>query len=896
MKTNEIRTLYLDFFKEREHLVERSASLIPSNDPTLLFTTAGMVQFKPFFAGIETPTAPRITTVQKSLRAGGKDSDLENVGRTSRHHTFFEMLGNFSFGDYFKKESIAWAWEFVTKVVKLPVDKLWVSIYVDDDEAFEIWNKEVGVPAERIVRLGKKDNFWGPAGDSGACGPCTEIHFDRGVEWAVRGPRLERCENPTCAPGCDCERYLEFWNVVFNQFYQDSDGTQKPLPSVGVDTGMGLERLTMIIQGARSPFETDILAALGEVILQLVPGPIKRPLSPKRQFPLNVMIDHTRALTFAIADGVIPSNEGRGYVLRKILRRAVRFAKQLGVEEPFMYKAVHKVVEFYRDVYPELEAQRSHVEATIKSEEESFHMTLREGTDRLLDLIEDLKIAGSKCLAGDKAFDLYATNGFPLELTIEILEDHHMEVERDRFDELMAEHRKRSKTDKFGGPGVDQGVDAVSIRAHGGAFLGASRAPGDHQLESDSKLTILTPVDEGGLIRFFLNPSPFYPEGGGQVSDQGLVVHDDFEIRVQDAQKLADVVIHVGSFLKGRSPAGDVVQIKDLPVTARVDRGHRLATARHHTATHVLNAALRKHLGSHVRQAGSLVTPDRLRFDFTHNSSLGHDVVTSIETEVNEVVLENLAVKGEEMDYKDATRAGALAFFGDKYGDRVRTVKIEDYSFELCGGTHVGATGEIGLITIVSEGSVAAGTRRLEALTGDRARSHVLSRLARFDGVVQTLKISEDQVLKRVEGLVAREKELNRKVQDLQMKLATGGGDDAGDAVEEIGGLKVAVKNLGEMDMGGLRSAADTLMNKLGAQVLVLGSHVGDKVFLVAKVDKSVAGKTIKAGDIIKPVAEHVGGAGGGRPDMAQAGGTEPAKLDEALGLVKDVVRSFVGA
>ena len=898
MKTSEIRKAFLDFFKSKEHAIFPSSSLIPANDPTLLFTTAGMVQFKPFFAWTVTPPHLRIATVQKSLRAGGKGSDLENVGRTSRHHTFFEMLGNFSFGDYFKKEAIRWAWEFVTEVIKLPKDRLWASIYQDDEESFGFWSKDVGLTQDRIVRLGKKDNFWGPAGDSGACGPCSEIYVDLGPKFATVGWDAAPCTNPNCRPGCDCDRYLEFWNLVFNQFFQEPDGTQKLLPKTGIDTGMGLERLAMIVQGVESVYYTDgflpLLAGIWELKNPESPEPLPSKVPRPQQVALNVVADHVRALCFAVADGAVPSNEGRGYVLRRILRRAVRFAKHLGLDRPFMYLLAPRVVNQYGDAYPELKSRREHIVTTIKVEEENFHNTLRRGMELLLEFMDDLRATKATVLPGNRAFFLADTHGFPVDLTREMLEEKGFTLDDRQFEKHMEKQKDTSKkTSRFGTAGSpEHGLDLELVRKFAGPFVGYRHDPIQHVFETESRMSVLAEPEDEGEIRFALDPTPFYAESGGQTADQGKIVGQGFEIEVLDCRKAGDLSIHLGRVIKGREIVTKTAS--PLPVKAIVDRGHRMRSARHHTATHLLQASLRKTLGSHIHQAGSLVTPERFRFDFSHPQALGEDVLRAVEEDVNERILENRPVSIREMGFKEAIAAGALAFFGDKYGDRVRVVKIEGCSTELCGGTHVASTGEIGLFSITGESSVAAGTRRIEVVCGTEARAHLLRSVDELSEISRTLKVPAGLVARKIESLLEREKELSRRLKALQDKLTAGSTASAAPEIVKIDGVSLVCKDLGDVDMDGCRSGADRLLEGLGSGVVVVGSRIGEKACLVAKLSRDLAGKKLKAGDIVKRIAVFVGGSGGGRPDMAQAGGNEPGKLTEALGKVPEVVRSLL--
>jgi len=865
MTGSELRESFLKFFESKGHKRLPSASLIPVNDPSLLWTSAGMVPFKPYFTGAAKPEFKRVTTCQKCLRT----PDIESVGRTARHHTFFEMLGNFSFGDYFKESAIPWAWEYVTEVLGLPVEKLWVSIYEDDDEAFEIWHKVVGVPSERIVRLGRDTNFWEIG--VGPCGPCSEIYVDLGPE---RG-----CSSPDCGVGCDCDRYLEIWNLVFIQYFKDEQGNYTPLSTKGIDTGFGLERVASVLQGVPSNFDTDLLREIVDFTAELCG--LTYGQSEQVDVALKVIADHARAITFAIADGALPSNEGRGYVIRRLLRRAVRFGRLYGVSEPFLHKVVEAVIRQMGQAYPELVNAKEHVLRVVRTEEERFRETLAQGTEILNHLIEQAKAAGATSLSGEEAFKLYDTYGFPLELTQEMAAEQGFTVDTEAFSRAMEEQRRRARNAR-------QEVDYISERDN--IFkelreeLGETKFIGYDTLQGTAKvLAILKDGNRvmeavaGDEVEFILDETPFYAESGGQVSDKGRLISSDVEVEVLKVTKpVENLFVHKGKVLKGNFKVAQ-------QLTGQVDSKKRMATCRNHSATHLLHQSLKEILGPHVNQAGSLVEPERLRFDFTHYKSMTPQELKMLEEKVNQVVLANLPVETYETTLEEAKALGATALFGEKYGDQVRVVKMGDFSMELCGGTHLRSTAEVGLFKLVGESSVGAGIRRIEAVTGEEALRYVNKKEEQLEAVAKLVKAAPHELVHRVEALVKNVKELENESEALQAKLAKYQVQDLLDRVREVKGVKVLAGQVSVHDMDSLRGMVDLLRDKLGSGVIILGGAVNGRVNLVATVTKDLLQRGLHAGKMIKEIAAVVGGNGGGRPDMAQAGGKDLSKLGEAL-------------
>jgi len=877
VKSDDIRASFLEFFRKRDHAIERSDSLVPSNDPSLLFTSAGMVQFKPYFTGEVPVPYRRAATSQKCLRAGGKANDLDEVGKTSRHLTFFEMLGNFSFGDYFKREAIAWAWEYSTDLLKLNPDDIWVSVYVEDDEAYAIWEKEVGLPAHKIVRLGAKDNFWGPAGDTGACGPCSELHLDRGEKMG--------CGEPDCAPGCErCERFLEYWNLVFPQFDQQLDGSRPPLKNRGIDTGMGLERLAAMLQDKETVFDTDGIFPVIEATQALS----KVPYAEKPE-PYRVIADHTRALSFMIADGVLPANEGRGYVERRLLRRAARFGRELGLEQPFLHQISATVVDTMSHQYPELAEKRVQIEKTILTEEERFSSTLARGMDLLEEIFE--KTPPDGLVAGDDLFRLHDTYGFPLDLATDVAVDRGYSVDRQGFEAAMARQREQAR-----GAWAGSGEAALAP-----VYRLVREAVGDTQFvgydvtECEAEIVAIIRDDEraealelGQEGQIVLDRTPFYAEAGGQVGDTGLLDAVDGGGHVSIATApLGKTVLHAVRVSKGVLNVGDAV-------SAQVDRARRSATANHHTATHLLQAALQDVLGDHVHQAGSAVDPERLRFDFTHFEGIDAARLRDIERKVNQFVRTDTPVETNLMNVNDARKAGAMALFGEKYEETVRVVKVGDISLELCGGTHVARTGTIGCFKILSETSVAAGVRRIEAVCGEPCVDTLQARDRQLTGAAQLLNASVDELEARVRALLDENKRLAREVAKWKQAAATGGSIDYMSHVRDVGGVKLLAVEIEGQDNAGLRLVMDDLRDKMGSGVVVLGSAVEGKAALCVGVSKDLTGR-VKAGDVIKRLAPIVGGGGGGRPDMAQAGGKRAEKLPEAIAQAGDVLEALLG-
>ena len=878
MKSDEIRASFLEFFRRRDHVVERSDTLVPSNDPTLLFTSAGMVQFKPYYTGEAPVPYLRAATSQKCLRAGGKANDLDEVGKTSRHLTFFEMLGNFSFGDYFKQEAIAWSWEYSTEVMGLDAEKIWVSVYEEDDEAFGIWEKEIGLPASKIIRLGKKDNFWGPAGDTGACGPCSELYVDRGQAMG--------CGRPDCAPGCEeCERFLEYWNLVFPQYDQQLDGSRPPLKNRGIDTGLGLERLAALLQGKETVFDTDGMFAIIEATQALCK--VKYEDNPT---PFRVIADHARALAFMIAEGILPANEGRGYVERRLLRRAARFGRELGLEKPFLYEVTKTVGDLMGHHYPELIERRRQIEKVILTEEERFAGTLARGMNLLEVIFGRLDKAGDKVVPGADLFRLHDTYGFPLDLATDIAEDRGYTVDREGFDVAMAKQREQARS-AWAGTGEESLAPVYGVvrdKAGNTEFVGYETLVCDAKIlaiiRSGETAEELEAGEEGEIV---LDKTPFYAEAGGQVGDTGVL----------DA---VDGNAHVGA---AKAPSGrmtlhpvqvnrDVLRLGDT-VTARVNAEKRRATENHHTATHLLQAALQDILGDHVHQAGSLVSPERLRFDFTHFEGIDAARLQDIERKVNASIRSDTPVSIEHMPLDEARKAGAMALFGEKYEDTVRVVRIGDTSMELCGGCHVARTGVIGYCKILSETSVAAGVRRIEAVCGDVCVDVLQARDQQLASAALLLNTSVDEVEARLQALLEENKRLGREVAKWKQAAATGASVDYMSQVQEIKGVRLLAIEVEGQDASGLRLVMDKLRDKIASGVVVLGSAVEGKVLLCVGVTKDLTEK-VKAGDIIKRLAPVVGGGGGGRPDMAQAGGKHPEKLPEAIDKAPEIIAALL--
>ena len=865
MTSNELRQAFLDFFHDNDHEIVASSPLVPGNDPTLLFTNAGMVQFKDVFLGDEQRSYKRATTSQRCVRAGGKHNDLENVGYTARHHTFFEMLGNFSFGDYFKREAIQYGWDFLTGTLGLAPEKLWVTVFEDDDEAADIWLKEMKIDPKRFSRLGAKDNFWA-MGDTGPCGPCSEIFYDHGAD--VAG-------GPPGSPDEDGDRYVEIWNLVFMQFDRSADGKLTPLPKPSVDTGMGLERIAAVMQGVHTNYDIDLFSRLIKATADVLG--VKKDGSSS----LNVIADHIRACSFLIVDGVLPGNEGRGYVLRRIIRRAIRHGKKLGTDEAFFYKLVAPLAEEMGEAYPELVKARAHVEKVLKKEEERFAETLDQGMEILETAIADLD---GKQIPGDVVFKLYDTYGFPVDLTADIARERELTVDEKGFETAMDQQRDRARAaSKFSAAAGDSLKTDAKTEFLG--YDGTEASSAVVSLYKDGKsVDSLTAGDEGAVI---LSSTPFYAESGGQIGDKGILVSDGKLFDVADTQKSGNANVHFGTVEQGEIRVGDSLE-------AVVDADRRQAIRLNHTATHLMHAALRQVLGEHVTQKGSLVAADRLRFDFSHYEGVTDEQIAEIEALVNTEIRNNIAADTSLMSYDDAIESGAMALFGEKYGDKVRVLRLGDFSVELCGGTHVERTGDIGVFKITSEGGVASGVRRIEAVTGAGAMEWISANQRTLSDLAGLLRSQPDQAAVKVEQLLKRSKDLEKELAAAKQALITGKGADHSASVQEIAGIKVLATRMDGADAKTLRDAVDRFKDKLQSAVIVLGSVTDDKVHLAAGVTKDNIGK-IKAGDLIKPVAARVGGKGGGRPDFAQAGGSDVEALDEALESVAGWVAEQLG-
>jgi alanyl-tRNA synthetase len=877
MTGKEIRDSFLRFFAERGHQIVPSASLIPAGDPTLLFTNAGMVPFKNIFLGMEKPTYTRVVDSQKCLRVSGKHNDLEEVGRDTYHHTFFEMLGNWSFGDYYKKEAIQWAWELLTSVWRLPKDKLWATVYTTDDEAEEWWQKQTDINRDQILRFGEKDNFW-EMGETGPCGPCSEIHIDRGPGFCER----ENTPGHVCAVNGDCQgspRYLELWNLVFIQYNRNPDRSLDELPAKHVDTGMGLERVAAVLQGVPGNYDSDLLRDVIRATEEL--SGKRYGDDPERDISFRVIADHARAASFVIADGVVPTNEGRGYVLRRIMRRALRHGRLLGFEGPFFHRVTESVVRLMGSAYAELTERKDYLTEVVRTEEERFAETLGKGLALLEQEIRDLRRSGNTVLAGDVAFRLYDTYGFPVDLTEDYLSSEGLHLDREGFEHAMEEQRTRAREGQKGTVYISAGLTDLHSRFVGDRIV---------EWESEVLATLVNgesrknAIREGEEVEIVTAETPFYGESGGQVGDVGKLetTRGDL-VEIFDTQKpQPSLIVHRGRVVRGAIQAGDRVRLT-------IDAERRDATRLNHSATHILHSALRETLGTHVRQAGSLVAPDRLRFDFTHTSPVKDDTLERIEDLVNVHIRENAEVTSEEMPLTEALKKGALAFFGEKYGERVRVLRMGDFSVELCGGTHVSRTGDLGLFKLKSEGGVASGVRRVEAVTGEGALDWVRQREHVLKEVSGLLKGSAEEVADRLEKLLARERELEKKLAQIQSTFAGSQSDDLIARARKLNGVSVVASRVEGLDDKGLREMADRLRDKLHPAVVVLGTVLGDRVSLLAAVSKD-ATKTCHAGNIIKQIAPLVGGGGGGRPDFAQAGGKDPSRLDAALQKVYELI------
>ena len=862
MTSNEIRKAFLRYFQDREHKIVPSSPVVPQEDPTLLFTNAGMNQFKRIFLGQETRDYRRAASVQKCIRVSGKHNDLEEVGRDGLHHTFFEMLGNWSFGDYYKREAIRFAWEFLTANMGLPKDRLWVTVFTEDDEAAKLWPQVTDLPADRVIRFGAKENFW-EMGETGPCGPCSEIHFDRGPGFG--------CGKPDCGINCDCERFLEIWNLVVIQYDRDGSGRLTELPAKHVDTGMGLERLAALVQNVPSNYGTDLFTPIIESIARFCG---QDPNDPRMQTSMWVIADHIRALTLAIADGAMPSNEGRGYVLRRILRRAARHGRLLGMHEPFIYKLAGVVVDIMGQAYPELNQGREHVALVIKAEEQRFGQTLDQGIEKFEELVAKLKGRGQKTIPGEETFRLYDTYGFPADLTQVMAQEKGMDVDLDGFQEAMAEQRERSREVSVMVDTLQQARDWKQLsKGKSSVFMGYDTC------ESEAVVRKWDSIKDN-QVEVILDRTPFYAEAGGQAGDKGRIVGDGLAIEVSNTVhriiRKKHEIVHIGKLVEGRIGSGKV--------RAAVNLDRRKSTARNHTATHLLQAALRQILGAHVHQSGSLVTPQRLRFDFTHYAAMSPAELEQVQALVNEKIRENLPVTTYQTSLEEARAQGVTALFGEKYDEKVRVVQVADTSQELCGGTHVGATGEIGLFLIMNEGGIAAGVRRIEALTGKAAYQHVHGQLKSIRDLAELLKVAPNQLRERVEKLLAAREKLEKKLKEASVQSAVTQLDDLLANAQETEGIQVVAARVEVTDRGALLKLADSLREKLPAGVGVLATVTGDGILLVAVVgEEAMAKYKLRAGDIVKRVAQVAGGKGGGKPHLAQGGGGDPSKLPEAL-------------
>ncbi len=868
---NELRQMFLDFFESKDHLVRGSYSLVPHNDNSLLLINAGMAPLKPYFTGQEIPPKTRMATCQKCIRTG----DIENIGKTARHGTFFEMLGNFSFGDYFKTEAIHWSWEFLTEVVGLDADRLYPSVYLEDDKAFEIWNKEMGIPKERIFKFGKEDNFWEHG--AGPCGPCSEIYYDRGEKYG--------CGEPGCTVGCECDRYIEIWNNVFTQFENDGKGNYETLQNKNIDTGMGLERLATVVQDVDSIFDVDTIKSLRDKVCEISGKEYKKEY--KWDVSIRIITDHIRSATFMISDGIMPSNEGRGYVLRRLIRRAARHGRLLGVKGMFLSELSKTVIEGSKDGYPELDEKKSMIFKVLTEEENKFNKTIDTGLSILAEMETEMEANGEKTLSGDNAFKLYDTYGFPLDLTMEILEEKGFSVDEEGFKKAMDVQRetarKARKTTNY--MGADETVYESLDNASTSKFVGYDR------FVEDSVITALTTESEvvqaladGDKGTIVVEETPFYATMGGQAGDKGIIETANGQFKVVDTIKLhGSMVGHVGYVTKGMLQAGD-------KVTLKVDATLRNATAKNHSATHLLQKALKVVLGEHVEQAGSYVDADRLRFDFTHFQAMTKEEIEKAEAMVNEQIANGLDVITKEMSLEDAKKTGAMALFGEKYGDTVRVVSMGDYSVELCGGTHVSNTSTISYFKIVSEAGISAGVRRIEALTGAGLMKYYADMEKTLLEAAKIAKSEPNALAKKIQSLHDEIKALSSENEKLKAKMANDSVGDVLNNVEEVKGVKLLATKVSDVDMNGLRNLGDNLKEKMGGGVIVIVSTTADKANVIVMADDDAISKGAHAGNMIKEIAKCVGGGGGGRPNMAQAGGKNPAGADEAVAKAKEIL------
>ena len=869
---NEIREQFLQFFESKDHLRLKSFPLVPQNDKSLLLINSGMAPMKAYFTGQEIPPSKRVTTCQKCIRTG----DIENVGKTARHGTFFEMLGDFSFGDYFKDEIIPWSWEFVTKWLEIPEDRLHVTIYENDDESGQVWHEKVGLPWDRITKLGKDDNFWQHG--TGPCGPCTEIYYDRGPEYG--------CGSPDCKVGCDCDRYMEFWNLVLTQFDAHEDGTYSELEFKNVDTGMGLERMATIMQGVDSIFDVDTVRYIRDAVCEK--AGVDYGKGGKVDVSVRIITDHIRSVTMMTADGVLPSNEGRGYVLRRLLRRAARHGKLLGIQGEFLAELSKAVITCSGEAYPELVDKQEYIFKILSIEENSFYKTIDNGMEILKQDMEEMKAAGQTVMSGEKSFRLYDTYGFPIDLTREILEEAGMSVDEDAFAAEMQAQKDRARAAR--GAAGYMGA-AVTVYDELPTDLETAFAGYDVNTVEDAKVVALVANDEvatgaqaGDTVAVFLDRTPFYAESGGQVGDHGTIKTVNGLVAVTNCVKvIGGKIAHMGTVVEGS------IAVEDKAAAA-IDMKHRMASSRNHSATHLLQKALRTVLGTHVEQSGSLVTADRLRFDFTHFTAMTPDEIKEVERLVNDAVFASMVIDAEEMSIDAAREKGAMALFGEKYGDVVRVVDMGGYSIELCGGAHLKNTAQVGSFKIVSESGIAAGVRRIEALTGEGALAHYQAQEDEIRTLSALTKTSPDKLVARVEQLLAEQKELAKELEKLKAKMAGGAADEMLNQKVDINGVAVLAAEVKDMDGNAMRTLGDQLKNKLGSGVIVLAGEAGGKVSLVVMATDDVVKKGAHAGNIIKAAAAVCGGGGGGRPNMAQAGGKDASKIGEALEKAKEIV------
>jgi len=869
---NELRKMFLDFFESKEHLVMKSFSLVPHNDKSLLLINSGMAPLKPYFTGQVIPPKKRVATCQKCIRTG----DIENVGKTARHGTFFEMLGNFSFGDYFKRESIHWTWEFLTEVVGLDPNRLYPSVYEEDDEAWEIWNKEIGIASERIFRFGKEDNFWEHG--SGPCGPCSEVYYDRGEKYG--------CGSPDCTVGCECDRYMEIWNNVFTQFDNDGHNNYTELEQKNIDTGMGLERLACIVQDVDSMFDIDTMKELRDHVCRL--AGVEYGESPEKDISLRVITDHIRSVTFMISDGILPSNSGRGYVLRRLLRRASRHGRLLGIDRQFLEELAETVIEGSKDGYPELEEKKDFIFKVIVKEEEQFNKTIDQGLSILAQAVEEMEQKNEKVMSGEEAFRLYDTYGFPVDLTIEILEEKGFSIDEEGFRKAAKEQKEKAKG-TFGEhnySGREANVYDEIDPEITSTFVGYDEPVCESKvavLTTDTEIVdALSDGEEGTIL---VEETPFYATSGGQEADTGVILGEDFEFAVEDTMKLSGGKIgHKGHVVKGMVKLGDTVTLK-------IDTERRRLSANNHSATHLLQKALRTVLGSHVEQAGSSVNADRLRFDFTHFSAMTEEEIQKVEQIVNEQIRAALPVKAENMPIEEARKTGAAALFGEKYGDVVRVVSMGEFSKEFCGGTHVDNTSAIMAFKIISETGVAAGVRRIEALTSKGLMDYYHAVEEQFHHAAKLVKAKPEQLADKIQHLMAENKALGSEVESLKSKMAKDAMGNVMDQVQQIEGVKLLATSVEGVDMNGLRDLGDQLKEKLGEGVILLVSAAGEKVNLMAMATEEAVSQGAHAGNLIKACAACVGGGGGGRPNMAQAGGKNPAGVKDALAKASEVLK-----